>query len=563
MAACRRSETLRSPGGQRLCADGILEKPARCGGGRRCKAQGCVKSLRQKDRAFFRGIFIFPPRQNDFKPLLGCTVRCIPFLFVKKEEREEISMNILESIVSFITGPLNTAAWLYIFLPCALVGGLYLTIRNRGIQFTRFGYAMKNTVGKMFQKQEAGHGAVTPLQAVTTALAATVGTGNIVGTSQAIALGGYGAVFWLWLAALLGMITKYSEVTLSINFRERDKKGDWVGGPMYYIKNGLGKNWQWLAVLFCVFATLASFGIGNMSQANSIVGSINNAIVAFVPAAEGARSTINLICGLIMAVLVALILFGGIKRIGAVTEKLIPFMSIFYILFTLIVIFGHISNIGHAFKLIFSTAFTPQAMFGASTGIVLKQTIVWGLRRSAFSNEAGLGSAAIAHAAAETGGPVQQGLYGIFEVFVDTIVICTLTALTIIISGVDISFGVKPGSELITSAFATIFGEQLSSLFIAIALMLFAFSTILGWSLYGTRCVQYLFGLKASKVYQVIFIVVIVVGSVSSIDVVWDIADTFNGLMAIPNFIAVFALSGVVARLTKEYFFSGKSKLDQ
>ena len=464
----------------------------------------------------------------------------------------------MTAIIDFLTGTLNTIAWIYIFLPCVFIGGVYLTIRNRGIQFTRFGHAMKHTLGRLFEKKEAGKGAVTPLQAVTTALAATVGTGNIVGTSQAIAMGGYGAMFWLWLAALLGMIIKYSEVTLSIRFRERDAKGDWVGGPMYYVKNGMGKNWQWVGILFCIFATLASFGIGNMSQANSIVGSINNAIVAFVPAAEEARNVINLVCGIVIAVLVALILFGGIKRIGSVTEKLIPFMSILYILFTLIVIFANIGNVGEAFRLIFVSAFTPKAIFGATTGIVLKETVVWGLRRSAFSNEAGLGSAAIAHAAADTEGPVQQGLYGIFEVFMDTIVICTLTGLTIIISGVDITFGVKPGSELIASAFATVFGGKLASLFVAIALMLFAFSTILGWSLYGTRCVQYLLGIKASKVYQFIFIIVAVVGSVASIDVVWDIADTFNGLMAIPNFIALFALSGVTAKLTKDYF-SAKS----
>lgn len=464
----------------------------------------------------------------------------------------------MEAIVQFFTGTLNTVAWLYVFLPCTIVGGLYLTIRNRGIQFTRFGYAMKNTVGKMFQPQEAGHGAVTPLQAVTTALAATVGTGNIVGTSQAIALGGYGAVFWLWLAALLGMIIKYSEVTLSIRYRERDAKGDWVGGPMYYIKNGLGEGWKWVGVLFCVFAALASFGIGNMSQVNSIVGSLNDAIDAFDPAAAGERGVLNLIFGLILAGLVALILFGGIKRIGAVAEKLIPAMSILYILFSLIVIFGHAGDISSAFGKIFSSAFNPKAIGGAATGIALRQTVVWGLRRSAFSNEAGLGSAAIAHAAAETKSPVDQGLYGIFEVFADTIVICTLTALTIICSGVEITFGQKVGSELITAAFATIFGQKFASVFVALALMLFAFTTVLGWSLYGSRCAQYLFGLKFAKGYQVAFIIVIVVGAVASLDVVWDIADTFNGLMAIPNFIALFALSGVVAKLTKDYFTERK-----
>ena len=431
-------------------------------------------------------------------------------------------MEFLNKIVSFLTGPLNTVAWLYIFLPCAIGGGLYLTIRNRWVQFTKLGYALKNTIGKMFSKQKAGEGAVTPFQAVTTALSATVGTGNIVGTTQAIALGGYGAVFWMWLAALMGMVTKYSEVVLSIRYRERDAKGDWVGGPMYYIKNGMGSKWKWLGGLYCVFAALAAFGIGNGAQAKSIVGSLNNAIVAFVPSAAGASGTINLVCGIILASLVALILFGGIKRIGEVCEKLVPFMSVFYILFTLIVIIKHISGIGHAFYLIFASAFTPRAVFGATTGIVLKQTVIWGMRRSAFSNEAGLGSAAI--------------------------------------SGVDINWGVKPGSELITSAFATVFGMKFASLFVAIALMMFAFSTILGWSLYGTRCVQYLGGLKAAKVYRLIYVVVVVIGSVASIDAVWDVADTLNGLMAIPNFVALFALAGVVAKLTKEHFSSDRLK---
>ena len=463
-------------------------------------------------------------------------------------------MNILNGFVSFFTGPLNTVAWLYIFLPCAIGGGLFLSVRNGWIQFTRLGYALKNTVGKMFSREKAGEGAVTPFQAVTTALSATVGTGNIVGTTQAIALGGYGAVFWMWIAALMGMVTKYSEVVLSIRYRERDAKGDWVGGPMYYIRNGMGPKWKWLGGVYCVFAALAAFGIGNGAQAKSIVGSLNNAIVAFVPSAASASGTINLVCGIVLAVLVALILFGGIKRIGEVCEKLVPFMSAFYILFTLIVIITHIAGIGRAFYLIFASAFTPRAVFGAASGIVLKQTVIWGMRRSAFSNEAGLGSAAIAHAAADTKGPVNQGLYGIFEVFIDTIIICSLTALSVIISGVDINWGVKPGSELITSAFATVFGMRFASLFVALALMMFAFSTILGWSLYGTRCIQYLLGLKAAKVYQLIFVLVVIVGSVASIDTVWDVADTLNGLMAIPNFVALFALSGVVAGLTREHF---------
>ena len=460
----------------------------------------------------------------------------------------------MQAIIDFFTGTLNTIAWMYILLPCVAIGGVFFTIRNRGIQFTKLGYALKNTVGKAFQKTTASDGAVTPFQALTTALAATVGTGNIIGTCQAIAMGGYGAIFWLWIAALLGMIIKYAEVVLAVHYRERNKEGDWVGGPMYYIVKGMGKGWKWLAVLFTLFAVLASFGIGNLSQANSITGSINHAIATVAPAMEANKGTISLVVGIAMALITAAALLGGIKRIGKITEMMIPFMSIFYIVFALIVIGCNYANIGSAFAKIFTAAFTSKAVVGAASGIALKEALVWGLRRSAFSNEAGLGSAAIAHAAAETDSAVKQGLYGIFEVFADTLVICTLTGLTVIVSGVDIAFGVKPGSELITSAFATVLGDKFAAIFVAIALMFFAYSTILGWSLYGTRCIEYLFGMKATKVYQVIFVIMIVVGSTTTLSVAWDLADTFNGLMAIPNFVALFALSGVVAKLTKEYF---------
>ena len=469
----------------------------------------------------------------------------------------------MEAIINFFTGTLNTVAWLYIFLPCTIVGGLYLTIRNRGIQFTRFGYAMKNTVGKMFQKQEAGAGAVTPLQAVTTALAATVGTGNIVGTSQAIALGGYGAVFWLWLAALLGMMIKYSEVTLSIQYRERDAKGDWVGGPMYYVKNGLGKHWQWVGILFCVFAAIASFGIGNMSQVNSIVGSLNDAIDAFIPAAEGERKLLNFVFGVAIAALIGVILFGGIKRIGAVAEKLVPVMSILYIIFAFVVIFGHAGNIGPAFAKIFRTAFTPKALGGAASGIALKQTIVWGLRRSAFSNEAGLGSAAIASAAAQNRNPVRQALISSSGPFWDTVVICALTGIvltTSILAHPDISS--SDGPRLTTLAFSKI--PYVGSPLLTVSLVTFVVSTILGWSYYGERCAEYLFGKKALLPYKLLYIAVIVIAPVVALDLVWNIADTFNGLMAIPNFIALFALSGVVVKLTKDtkYYLANLHEVD-
>ena len=467
----------------------------------------------------------------------------------------------MNAILNFFTGTLYTVAWIYILLPCVAIGGVYFTIRNRGIQFTKFGYVMKNTIGKVFSQKKSGKGSITPFQAVTTALAATVGTGNIIGTSQAIAMGGYGALFWLWISALLGMIVKYCEVTLSLKYREKNEKGDWVGGPMYYITNGMGKKWKWLAVLFAVFAVLASFGIGNLSQANSISASINSAITSFVPSAAESSGIINIVVGIVLALICAGAVIGGIKRIGKITELLIPFMSILYIAFTLIVIGKNFANIGEALKNIFVCAFTPNAVIGAAGGIAIKEAFVWGFKRSAFSNEAGLGSAGIAHAAADTKDPVRQGFYGIFEVFADTLVICTLTGLTIIVSGIDIEFGKSVSSELITAAFATVFGTKFASLFVAISLFFFAFSTILGWALYGTRCVEYLFGIKVSKIYQVIFALMIVVGTTTSLELAWSLADTFNGLMAIPNFVALFALSGVVAKLTKEHFDKKNSSL--
>ena len=277
----------------------------------------------------------------------------------------------MQAILDFFTGTLNTVAWMYILLPCVAIGGVYFTIRNRGMQFTQLGYVLKNTAGKIFSKKTAEEGAVTPFQVMTTALAATVGTGNVIGTCQAIAMGGYGAIFWLWIASLLGMIIKYSEVVLSVHYRKRNEQGDWVGGPMHYIVDGMGKGWKWLAVLFAVFALLASFGIGNLSQANSIASSVNNAFVAFAPSMEAHKGTISLVVGIVLAVLTAFVLFGGIKRIGKVTELLVPFMCVGYIVFALTVIICNIGSVGKAFQTIFTAAFTPQAVLGAASGIAL------------------------------------------------------------------------------------------------------------------------------------------------------------------------------------------------
>ena len=469
-------------------------------------------------------------------------------------------MNINE-FVNFLNG-IAWGPWMLILL----VGtGIYLSAKVGFIQFTKFGFAMKNTAGKLFSKQKAGKGEVTPFQALSTALAATVGTGNIAGVTGAIAVGGPGAVFWMWLSALFGMVTKYAEVVLAIRYRERNAKGDWVGGPMYYIKNGLGPKWNWLAMVFSVLAALAAFGIGNMTQVNTIAGSINNAIDAFGGNTAATAVLIfgqsvpvtSIVVGVVIAVVVALILFGGIKRIGSVTEKMVPFMAAIYILCALCVVFNHVDYLGKIFGMIFKGAFSAEAALGGAFGITLMTTIQKGVGRGVFSNEAGLGSAPIAHAASSESDPVKQGMYGIFEVFMDTIVICTLTALTVLcgIEGdVGITWGQSAGTELISAAFATIFGTKMGSLIVAVGIGLFALSTILSWSLYGTRCFEFITGGKYVRAFQGVFVCAVVIGATLELELVWNIADTLNGFMAIPNLIALLGLSGVVVKLTKDFF---------
>ena len=456
-------------------------------------------------------------------------------------------MELIVKVNSFLNG--IVMGWPGMIL---LVGtGVYYTIRCGGIQFKWFGYIMKNTIGKIFEKKEAGEGAVTPFQAVCTALAATVGTGNIAGVTGAIALGGPGAVFWMWISALFGMCTKFAEVTLAIHFRERNDKGDWVGGPMYYISKGLGKNWKWLGSLFALFGMLAAFGIGNMTQINSIVTSISGTINSFTPINV---NTANLIIGIIVAIFCAIVLIGGLKRIGQVTEKLVPFMAVIYILSALIIFFAHIGNIGNVLRSIFVGAFTPSAVVGGAAGITISAAVKRGVGRGVFSNEAGLGSAPIAHAAADTDSAVRQGCFGVFEVFADTIVICTLTAFAVLMSGTPINFGQAAGADLTIAAFGTTFG-RVGGIIISVGLTLFATSTILSWCLYGTRCAEYLFKTtKIIKPYQVIFCLVIILGAVTELSLVWDIADTLNGLMAIPNLVGLLGLSPIVIKLTREYF---------
>ncbi len=458
----------------------------------------------------------------------------------------------LEFIAS-INKVVNDVIWGVPAMICIIGVGLLLSVRTRFIQIRKFGYALKTTVGRILSKKEASDGSMTPFQAVCTALAATVGTGNIAGVAGAIAIGGPGAVFWMWCSALLGMATKFSEVTLAVHFRERNLCGDLVGGPMYYIKNGLGKKWQWLALLYSLFGVLTVFGTGNATQVNTITTAIDTALSEFgMKVGQGLNIT-NLIIGIIIAMLVAMVLLGGVKRIGSVTEKLVPFMALLYVVLALGVVVLHINNIPGVFGSIIGGAFSPRAFTGGIVGSMFL-SLKKGVSRGIFSNEAGLGTGSIAHACADTKEPVRQGLFGIFEVFADTIVICTLTAVVILCSGQDIVYGVAAGAELTIGGFTATYGSGIS-LFTAVALCCFAFSTIIGWGLYGSRCIEYLFGTdKVIRPFLVVYSFVAVLGATVDLGLLWDIADTFNGLMAIPNLIALFLLSGTVVTLTKEYF---------
>ena len=435
---------------------------------------------------------------------------------------------------------------------CIVSAGLLLSFRTRFLQFRKFGYTFRVTIGRIFQKKEASDGSITPFQAVCTALAATVGTGNIAGVAGAIAIGGPGAVFWMWMSALLGMCTKFSEVTLAVHFREKNEDGDWVGGPMYYIKNGLGANWRWLAVIFSALGVLTVFGTGNATQVNTITTAIDSALLNYHILSNDQLSMFNLIIGIIIAVLVALVLLGGIKRIGKVTEKLVPFMALLYLILAIGVILLHANHIPSVFISIFKGAFSPSAVTGGVIGsmfISMKK----GVSRGIFSNEAGLGTGSIAHAAADTSDPVKQGFFGIFEVFMDTIVICTMTALVILCSGIPITYGAAAGAELTIQGFTSTYGNWVS-IFTAVALCCFAFSTIIGWGLYGTRCIEFIFGSKVNKPFMLVYSLVAILGATMDLGLLWSIADTFNGLMVIPNLIALLLLSGTVAKLVKDYF---------
>ena len=455
-------------------------------------------------------------------------------------------------LIIYINDIVNNFVWGVPAMICIIGVGLLLSIKTGFIQLRKFGYAMKCTIGRIFSKKEASDGSVTPFQAVCTALAATVGTGNIAGVAGAIAIGGPGAVFWMWCSALLGMCTKFSEVTLAVHFREKNSDGDWVGGPMYYIKNGLKKNWHFLAVIYAVLGVLAVFGTGNATQVNTIVTAIDSVLANFNICSPEYYGRVNLIVGILIALLVALILVGGLKRIGTVTEKLVPFMAVMYVILAIGVLAVNFRQIPVAFSQIFVSAFHPQAVTGGIVGSMF-MGMKKGVSRGIFSNEAGLGTGSIAHAASDIKEPVQQGFFGIFEVFMDTIVICTLTALVILTSGVNITFGQAAGAELTISGFTATYGGWVS-LLTAIAMCCFALSTIIGWGLYGTRYIEYLFGTKVNKGFMLVYSFIAIVGATTNLAVIWGISETFNGLMVIPNLIALFLLSGKVRELAKDYF---------
>ena len=452
----------------------------------------------------------------------------------------------LESIIK-INQAVNGFIWGVPAMICIIGVGLLLSVRTRFIQVRKFGAALKNTIGKIFDKTQAKDGSMSPFQAVCTALAGTVGTGNIAGVAGAIALGGPGAIFWMWCSAFLGMCTKFSEVTLAIHFREKNANGEYVGGPMYYIKNGLSKKWHFLAVLYALFGVLTVFGTGNATQVNTIVSSIHSALhnLHIIDGTVDERA--NLIFGIFIAAFVAMVLLGGIQRIGQVSEKLVPFMAALYVILAIGVVILHINRIPAVFAMIFKSAFTPQAATGGIIGSMFL-SMKKGVSRGIFSNEAGLGTGSIAHACADTNNAVHQGMFGIFEVFMDTIVICTLTGLVILLGAPNIVYGQAAGAELTISGFTATYGGWVS-IFTAVAMCCFAFSTIIGWGLYGSRCIEFLGGEKLVRPFLVAYSFVSIIGATINLGLLWDIADTFNGLMAIPNLIALLILSGQVKKL--------------
>ena len=479
------------------------------------------------------------------------------------------------SFLDWLTGinnSVNGFVWGWVGLILLLGTGILATVFTRVFQISHLKHWWNNTIGSLFKRDVIGHtkekGSISPFQALCTALAATVGTGNIAGVAAAICVGGAGAVFWMWVAAFLGMMTNYSENVLGIYFRRKNEKDEWSGGAMYYLRDGLGakKHCKWigkiLAVLFCIFTMLASFGIGSMGQVNKIVANVATAfdvkaissIIVF-----GEVSLYNILLGAVIMVLVALITLGGLKRIASVAEKIVPVMVVLFVLGSLVVIGFNYDGIIPAIKAIFVNAFKPEAFVGGTLGSAIMLAAKQGFKRGVFSNEAGLGSSVMVHSNSNVKEPVKQGMWGIFEVFADTMVVCTMTALVVLTSGV---FDVKTGeiakglndATLVGGAFNTIFSwGNIGQKFIAVAMFLFAFTTVLGWSHYGSKAWEYLFGAKTTVIFRIIHVCTVIFGAVLTSSLAWDISDTFNGLMMIPNLIGVVVMLPLVIKITKNY----------
>ncbi|MCR5501434.1 MAG: alanine:cation symporter family protein [Lachnospiraceae bacterium] len=468
-----------------------------------------------------------------------------------------------------VNDAINGFVWVKIGLVLLLGTGVIMTVLTKCFQITHLGHWWRKTIGSVFSKDThkklgKASGSVSQFQALCTALAATIGTGNIAGVSAAICIGGPGAVFWMWIAAFLGMMTNYSENILGIYYRRKNAEGEWSGGAMYYLKDGLGsykgckKIGAFLAGIFSVFAILASFGIGNMGQINKITLNIKSAFFSNIAATNIAGvSFVNWAIGFVLMVIGGFVIIGGLQRIASFAEKVVPFMAVIYIFGSLIVFCAHIGTVGAMFASIFKFAFGIRAVAGGAAGVAISQVITQGCKRGVFSNEAGLGSSVMVHSNSNVKEPVKQGLWGIFEVFADTWVVCTMTAIVVLSSGaIDLKTGmVKAGTDdatLVAKAFGNIFGKP-GEWFVAIAVLLFAFTTVLGWSHYGSKAVEYLFGIKGAKVYRVIFVLMMISGAIMTSSLAWDISDTFNGLMMIPNLIGVLALSPLVVKLTNNY----------
>ena len=467
-------------------------------------------------------------------------------------------MNGFVDLITRVNSVVNNFVWGIPMLILLIGTGILMTALTKFFQLSHIGHWFKNTIGGIFSdKHVTKHTgkddkAISQFQSLCTALAATIGTGNIVGVASALIAGGPGAIFWMWIVAFFGMMTNFSENVLGIYYRRKNTKGEWCGGAMYYLKDGLGSYkgcrqiGAVLAVLFSIFCLLASFGIGNMSQINSIAANMDAAF-RIPPAVTGA----------VLVVLAALVIVGGLKRIASVTEKLVPFMAIAYIIGALVIFFANISHAGAVFSAIFKGAFGLRAVGGGIVGSGVRMALTWGMKRGVFSNEAGLGSSVMVHSNSNVKEPVRQGMWGIFEVFADTMIVCTLTAFAVLSSGlIDLETGAvlsdASGSALVGEAFSTVFGS-FGPMFIAVAILLFAFSTVLGWSHYGSKAWEYLFGTASTIVYKLVFIVIIFIGATMKLSLAWDLSDTFNGLMAMPNLIGVLCLSPLVARITKNY----------